>query len=238
MTQDGRTPAGWRILTWNLRGSHRPDLGLVAEVIREHEPDVVALQEIRRGQARGLAGRLGWQHAWARKHHPYTPVAWWTTEGLAIASPHPLRDVVRRSLAPGVSTWTSRHRVVVAATVDGPVGALRVYDTHLAAHHRPDERIAQARRVADLVRAEAPPLAVVAGDLNAAGEAEVLREFHPVGLRDPGGGPTNPSISPRSRLDFVLVPERSRVTEQWESEGGQWWWSISDHVPVVVRFET
>ena len=32
-------------------------------------------------------------------------------------------------------------------------------------------------------------LAVVAGDLNAPGEVEVIREFHPVGLRDPGGGP-------------------------------------------------
>jgi endonuclease/exonuclease/phosphatase family metal-dependent hydrolase len=238
MTADDRAPGSWRILTWNVRGSHRPDLALVADVIREHAPDVLALQEIRRGQAAALARLLGWQHAWARKHHPYTPLAWWTSEGLAIASPHPLRDVVRRSISPGVSTWTFRHRIVVAATLDRPDGSLRLYDTHLAAHRQPDERIAQARRVADLVRAESPPLAVVAGDLNAPGEPEVIREFHPVGLRDPGGGPTNPSISPRSRLDYVLVPERSRVTLQWESAGGEWWWAISDHVPVVVEFTT
>ena len=230
-------PARWRILTWNLRGSHGPDLGLVADVVREHAPDVLALQEIRRGQAAELARRLGWQRTWARKHHPYTPLLWWTSEGLAILSPYPLTAVVRRTISPGVSTWTFRHRIVVAATVDRPGGPLRLYDTHLAAHQQPDERIAQAGRVAALVEAEAPALAVVAGDLNAPGEVEVIREFHPVGLRDPGGGPTMPSIAPRSRLDYVLVPERSRVTHQWESPGGEWWWELSDHVPVVVEFE-
>lgn len=228
----------WRVMTWNLRGSHRPDLGLVAEVIREHTPDVVALQEVRRSQAGALATALGWRHTWARKHHPYTPLAWWLSEGLSIVTPHQLDRVVRRSISPGVSTWTYRHRVVVAATVRRPAGdELRLYDTHLAAHRAPDERIAQAERVAALVRAEAPTLAVVAGDLNAPGEVEVIRPFHPVGLRDPGGGPTNPAIAPRARLDYVLVPEAGRVTHQWEADGGEWWWALSDHVPVVVEFE-
>jgi endonuclease/exonuclease/phosphatase family metal-dependent hydrolase len=227
----------WRILTWNLRGSHGPDLGLIADVIRERAPDVLALQEVRRGQAAALARLLGWQRTWARKHHPYTPLSWWTTEGLAIMSPYPLRDVVRRTISPGVSTWTFRHRIVVAATVVRPGGSLRLYDTHLAAHHQPDERIAQAGRVASLVADEAPALAVVAGDLNAPGEVEVIREFHSVGLRDPGGGPTNPAIMPRQRLDYVLVPEPAKVTSQWESPGGESWWELSDHVPVVVEFE-
>jgi endonuclease/exonuclease/phosphatase family metal-dependent hydrolase len=228
----------WRILTWNLRGAGHPDLELVAGVIREHTPDVVSLQEIRRGQAKQLARLLGWRHAWARKHHPYTPFAWWLSEGLSIMSPHPSSDVHRRSIAPGVSTWSYRHRIVLATTISRGPDRLRLYDTHLAAHRAPDERIAQAGRVAALVSEEAAPLVVVAGDLNAPGEVEVIREFHRVGLRDPGGGPTNPSISPRARLDYVLVSERARVTGQWESPGGEWWWAISDHVPVVVEFTT
>lgn len=228
---------GWRVLTWNLRGSHRPDLGAVAEVVREHAPDVVAVQEIRRAQAAQLSSSLGWQVRWARKHHPYTPLVWWLAEGLAILTPHALSQVVRRTISPGVSTWTYRHRIVLAATVTRGGESLRVYDTHLAAHHRPDERIEQAARVAGFVRDDDAALRVVAGDLNAPGEVEVIREFHTVGLRDPGGGPTNPAIAPRSRLDYVLVPESSRVTHQWESPGGEWWWAISDHVPVVVEFE-
>jgi len=228
----------WRLLTWNVRGAGRPDLATVAEVIRDHAPDAVCIQEIRRGQVAQLASLLGWQHRWARKHHPYTPLAWWLSEGLAIMSPHELTDIHHRTISPGVSTWTYRHRVVLAATVARGADRLRVYDTHLAAHRVPDERIAQAGRVVALVAQEAAPLAVVAGDLNAPGEVEVIREFHPVGLRDPGGGPTNPSIAPRSRLDYVLVPDRSKVTLQWESPGGEWWWAISDHVPVVVEFES
>ncbi len=228
---------GWRLLTWNVRGAGRPDLDSIANVVREHSPDVIAIQEIRRAQAAQLASHLGWHRCWARKHHPYTPLAWWLSEGLAIMSPHPLSAIQRCTISPGVSTWTYRHRIVLAATITRNDDHLRVYDTHLAAHRHPDERIAQAGRVAALVAADAASIAVVAGDLNAPGEAEVIREFHPVGLRDPGGGPTNPSIAPRSRLDYVLVPDRSRVTEQWQSAGGEWWWAISDHVPVVVEFE-
>lgn len=227
----------WRVLTWNLRGSAGPDLAVVADVIASYRPDVVALQEVRRAQAASLATTLGWQHTWARKHHPYTPLAPWLTEGLAIVSPHAVTDVVRRSISPGVSTWTYRHRVALAATVRRGAESLRLYDIHLASG-RPaaDERIAQAARVAALVGAESPAVAVVAGDLNAAGEVEVVRELHVAGVRDPGGGPTNPSIAPRNRLDLVLVPERARVIEQDQPAGGEWWWAISDHIPVLVAF--
>src|SRR3546814_16117462 len=57
-----------RILTWNLQGRERPDLGLVREVIAAATPDVVALQEVQRGQARALARPLGWSVAWRFKH--------------------------------------------------------------------------------------------------------------------------------------------------------------------------
>lgn len=235
MTSDSANP--WRVVTWNVRGSHRPDLDDVADVVRRLAPDVLAIQEIWRSQARDLAGRLGWEHAWARKHHPYTPLVWWRSEGLAILSPGPLRGVVRRSISPGVSTWTYRHRVVLAATVSRAGGTvLRVYDTHLASGPAADERIAQARRVADLVAAESPALAIVAGDLNDAGEPEVVRELHRVGLRDVDGGPTNPAIAPRQRLDHVVVPAGATVTEQYEPPGGDEWAELSDHVPVLVAF--
>ena len=127
---------------------------------------------------------------------------------------------------------------MLAATIHRGADELRVYDTHLASGPAPDERIAQAARVASVVIADSAATRIVMVDLNAPGEVEVIREFHRVGLRDPGGGPTNPSISPRARLDYVLVSERARVTGQWESPGGEWWWAISDHVPVVVEFTT
>lgn len=233
---EGARPT-WRVLTWNVRGSQRPSVGDLADVVRRYAPDVVAVQEIWRSQARELAHVLGWHHVWARKHHPYSPLVWWRTEGLAILSPHALSAPTHRTISTGASTWTYRHRIVLAATAArGDAEQLRVYDTHLASDRAADERIAQVRRVADLVAAEGATWRVVAGDLNDEGEPEVVRELHRVGLRDVEGGSTNPAIAPRQRLDHVVVPAGSVVVEQHEPDGGEEWAELSDHVPVLVSF--
>jgi endonuclease/exonuclease/phosphatase family metal-dependent hydrolase len=225
----------WRVLTWNILGSHRPNLDVISEVIVGYAPDVVAVQEIRRRQAHALARRLGWTIVWTRKHYPYTPLLWWRAEGLAAMSPHAVSELVTISISPGVSTWTHRHRVAMAATltrgVDGEV--LRIVNTHLASHD-PDERIAQARRVVALIGDRRP--AVVAGDLNAADEVEVIREFGVAGLVDPGGDYSNPSIAPRQRLDYVLIPESASVTSRLVPTGGEPWQQLSDHLPVLLEF--
>jgi endonuclease/exonuclease/phosphatase family metal-dependent hydrolase len=132
-----------------------------------------------------------------------------------------------------------RHRVLLAVTVTRDDAALRVYDTHLSSTDT-DERIAQARRITDVVVQELPPVAVVAGDLNTHPNdlVEIVREFHPAGLRDPGGDSSNPAIAPYQRLDMVLVPDDAVVTDRHTPEGGERWAAISDHVPVLVEFET
>ena len=228
--------AVWRVVTWNVRGSAHPHLATVAERITALQPDVVALQEIQHRQARRLAAHLGWRVCWTRKHYPYTPVAWWLAEGLAILTPHALGDEWRQTISPGVSTWTFRHRVLLAATISREPDRIRVYDTHLAAHRAADERVAQARRVAQRVAADAAPLRLVAGDLNSADEPEVIGELQAVGLTDPGGDPTHPSIAPRRRIDYVLVPEDALVDERLVPAGGEQWATLSDHLPAAVEF--
>ena len=215
MTDDPSDAPPWRILTWNVHGAAGPDLEAIAEVLRGLHPDAVSLQELRRRQASTLAGLLGWQHHWTRKHYSYSPALWWRAEGLAILTPHALRESRQRSITPDVSTWTHRHRVAVAATIERPGrDRIRLYDTHLASHDAADERITQARRLADMVLEESAAAPVVAGDLNADGEVEVIRELHRAGVRDPGGGPTHPSICPKHRFDFVLVPETATVLDR------------------------
>lgn len=235
---DLRPMTTWRVMTWNILGAHDPDLGGIAAVVREHEPDAVALQEVRRSQARRLAHRVGWHVVWTRKHYPYTPLVWWRAEGLAIISPWGLSSTLRTSISPGVSTWIYKHRVLLAATVTRRDGDLRLFVTHLASHD-PDERIAQARRVADRVRAGTKRPCVVAGDLNTTDdtEIEVLREFRAVGLFDHGGTVTNPSVAPYQRLDYVLVPEGARGQSTVTPAGGDDWNALSDHLPVTVEFE-
>jgi endonuclease/exonuclease/phosphatase family metal-dependent hydrolase len=235
MTAAHRTT--WRVVTWNVRGSAGPDLARLADVIAGYAPDLVAVQEIQRRQVRRLGALLDWRYCWTRKHFPFSPLLWWTAEGLAILTPHSLGGIWRQTISPGVSTWTFRHRVLLAATVSRRGNQIRVYDTHLAAGRAPNERIAQARRVAQRVAADDAQLRIVAGDLNAAGEPEVIREFHPVGLSDPGGDATHPSAAPRRRLDYVLVPEGARVVDRSVPHGGGEWTELSDHLPLVIEFD-
>ena len=223
----------WRVLTWNILGARRPNLDVIAEVIASYSPDIVALQEVQRHQAGGLARRLGWPVLWTRKHYPYTPLVWRRAEGLALMTPCSLADTVTASISPGVSTWIYLHRVAMAATVKRDGEAIRVANTHLASHSA-DERIAQARRVAALVGVGRP--AVVAGDFNSVDEAEVIREFRAVDVVDPGGDYSNPSIAPNQRLDYVLVPETATVTDRLTPQGGAQWDALSDHLPVLVEF--
>lgn len=226
----------WRVLTWNILGSRRPHLDVMSEVILGYAPDVVAMQEVQRRQARVLARRLGWRVVWTRKHYPYSPLVWWRAEGLAMMTPHNVSELVSVSISSGVSTWTYRHRVAMAATVTRKTdhAALRLVNTHLASHDA-DQRIAQARRVVALVGNRRP--AVVAGDLNSVDELEVIREFGVAGLVDPGGDYSNPSITPRQRLDYVLIPESATVTARTTPDGGEQWHQLSDHLPVLVEFE-
>jgi len=226
-------------VTWNLHGAAHPNLELVAEVLEGYAPDVVCAQEVRRHQAKRLAHRLGWQHRWAHKHDPYSKLVWWRSEGIAVLTPHPTTHVVRTVISRGARSWSYRRRVLLAVTVTRPDAALRVYDTHLASDGEPDERIAQARRVAEGVLHDAAPVAIVAGDLNVGSdqEVEVLRALRAAGLRDVEGDSTSPSTVPQQRLDRVLVPTHATVLDQHTPDGGEQWARISDHLPVMVEFE-
>ncbi|MFT3854018.1 MAG: endonuclease/exonuclease/phosphatase family protein [Ilumatobacteraceae bacterium] len=219
-------------MTWNLHGAARPNVGLVAHVIERATPDVVALQEVRRGQAARLAGRLGWQHEWVFKHNGYWPL-WWRAEGLAILSPSPLDDVLRACLSVGASRRSHRRRVAIAATVRRDGDALHVVDTHLATGSR-DERVAQATRLLAAIVDGVTPL-VVAGDLNAPNEVEVIQAFAPVGLVDPGGDDTSPADAPMQRIDYVLVPADAEILDRRTPAGGPEWAALSDHLPTLVE---
>ena len=224
----------WRVLTWNIQGAVHTDLDAITTVINGLAPDVVAMQEVRHPQARGLAQRLGWRVLWTRKHHPYSPIIWWRSEGLALLTAHVLSEAVSASISPGVSTWTYRHRVVMAATVSRGDDRLRVANMHLATQS-PDERIAQARRVLPIIGERRP--AVAAGDFNAVDEVEVIREFGALDLVDPGGDASNPSIAPHQRLDYILVPSSATATARLTPQCGEPWQALSDHLPVLVEFE-
>lgn len=238
----------WTVVTWNLRGSADPPLGAVSDTVREIAPDVLVLQEVRRHQARRLASRLGWTSTWHRKHHPYSPFAWWTTEGMAVLTPHRLTEASSTSLTPGATTWNYRHRVAVQALISRTDGsAYRVLDLHLASDaDGADARSDQAHRALRWIAAAGPAPIVIAGDFNDHADVEVVAALcdgvrHDAWTvaadRSPGDGATCPTDVPTQRLDHVLVPAEATVVRAHVPLGGTPWTTISDHLPLVVTFE-
>lgn len=234
MGADGGTV---RLLTWNVQGRARPDLGALAAELEAAAAHVVVLQEVQRRQARHLAGALGLQVAWRFKHWPVVL----RPEGLAILAPKRLRDVERIVLASGWRFWSSRRRVALAATTDG----LRVVDVHLGSGVDEDERARQASLVAD--RGD-----VVAGDLNTYPGSPTTDVLRRAGLRDAwaevgdGPGHTNwrrrdRTEPPVQRLDYVMVRDGWRVVGAHvpgtDAPGFERWGRLSDHLPVTVTLE-
>jgi endonuclease/exonuclease/phosphatase family metal-dependent hydrolase len=211
-------------------------------------PDVLVLQEVRRHQARRLARNLGWHRTWRRKHHPYSPFVWWTTEGMALLTPHRLGEAASTSLTPGASTWNYRHRVAVGALVSRPDGsAYRVIDLHLASDDDGgDARVDQAGRALAWLSATGTAPIVIAGDFNDHADVEVVTvlcdgvrhdAWTAAAARSPGDGATCPTDVPVKRLDHVLVPTSATVVHAEVPVGGEPWTTISDHLPLTVVFE-
>lgn len=241
MRSDSGANDTWRVTTWNLLGSADPDAGAIAARLADLDADVVALQEVRRGQAHRIAKNLRWGVVWRRKHYPYSPLVWWRAEGLAVLSRHHMSDVRRDTLSRREPIWIYRHRVMVSVRVHRGTSALRVHDLHLASDDA-DARVAQAVRAVDAARAYAhrtgtsgAPV-VVCGDLNAADEPAVLGALGALGVRDPGGAHSEPADAPRQRLDYVLVPEHARAATSSTPPGGPDWRQLSDHLPVTATF--
>lgn len=228
--------SAWTVTTWNLQGSRGVDGAAVGNVVREHAPDVVAVQEIRRRDAHRLAAALDMRVDWALKHFPFTWLMWWRAEGMAILTPHELAAPgsteisVRRSLR-----WDWRRRIAQWACIRRGDDALFVVNIHLSPHALGAERLAEAQRVAEIVAEHSGDQPVViAGDFNDDTDPAVIDALPAV--EHVAAGFTNPSSAPAQALDHVLVPEESIDVDVRVPPGGPTWAALSDHVPVTVRF--
>lgn len=237
-----------RILTWNIQGRERPDLAEVVAAIAAFRPDVVALQEVQRRQARAIAARLGWTVAWRFKHWSLVV----RPEGLGVLVPGPTVDVATVHLARRFRFWSWRRRIAVRASVGGPDGPLTVVATHLGAGVGDVERARQAGRTVDAVAGGSSGVvgACVVGDLNTHPGSPVLAAYEVAGFRDawaevrsaePGATNWRPGPrdgAPTQRLDYVLVSDSLAVLSaevpSTGEPGARRWGELSDHLPVVV----
>jgi endonuclease/exonuclease/phosphatase family metal-dependent hydrolase len=230
-----------RLITWNLHGSAKPRIDAVVELLQAHEPDVLALQEVRSGQARRIAGLLRWRRsAWSLKHNAWWPL-WWRGEGLAVLSRHKLAVHPTVVLTPGVSKRSYERRILVPAEVvlDDDQRVLLI-DAHLSSGGTEEARRSEQAEHLLRLLPESPP-SVVAGDLNADPDRAPIRILVDAGLVDAwaaaGSGPghTIPANAPRRRIDYVLAgPGVSVVEAAVLDDLGPAMAGLSDHRPVLA----
>ena len=131
------------------------------------DADILLLQEVvhRDGEAEELedvlARRLGRHAAFAREFQ----LAPGLTEGLAILSRYPIRDIEVLPLAEYDCIFNSRHRIALAVTADTPVGPVRVYNVHLDNRLNAGDRVRQVKTAVESA-ARYSGSALIGGDFN------------------------------------------------------------------------
>jgi endonuclease/exonuclease/phosphatase family metal-dependent hydrolase len=217
------------------------DLGRTASVIDETGADVVCLQEVDRhwgarsgfgDQPAWLAGRLGLHAAYGANVDldPAAPGAPRRQYGMATLSAFPIRHSVHTLLVRPLG-GEQRGLLDVSLDVDGHL--LRVLNTHLE-YGSQVERLEQAAAIADAVR-NGPAPVVMLGDLNASPSSPEVARLSDVmsdawAMGGVGSGFTFDAVSPRRRIDYVMVGDGVAVG----------WAHVlptthaSDHRPVVV----
>jgi endonuclease/exonuclease/phosphatase family metal-dependent hydrolase len=220
-----------RVMTWNIHGAFgrnpRFDLDRVIALIKSHDPDVIALQEIdsRRPRAEGavepfvaLKAALGTHgidaKAIAAKDGDY---------GQALISRWPILNAEIHD----ISYQEREPRRAIRCEIHAPSGTVRVVATHLGLSIR--ERRGQAQTLLGLV-GEDDMTSVVLGDFNdwlwVGSVRKVLAGQLPARSRQR----TFPSFFPLLRLDRVycrpvsaLMSTRTDLTARL----------LSDHLPVI-----
>jgi endonuclease/exonuclease/phosphatase family metal-dependent hydrolase len=148
-------------------------MALVADAIRDLQPDVVGLQEVREApgmpnQAELLAAATSYQYAFA------PAVAFGGGhEGLAILARHPIAEHAALELPHAEAT---ERRILLSARLTTVAGELWVHTTHLnyrLAHGRQREDQVLAIDAAVSARAGGPQ--IVMGDFNARPESDEIR---------------------------------------------------------------
>ena len=239
-----------RIVTYNVHrcvgNDRRLDVGRVAAVLAELNPDIVALQELDVGRAR--TGHVDQAHEIARRlemSHHFHPALQVEEEryGDAILTSYPERLVKTGPLPgyPRIRALEPRGAVWVEVDVDGR--ALQIINTHLGLV--PREQQIQAAHLAGpawLEHADCAWPAILLGDFNATASSVVYRtltaHLQPARRLARKKTPTStfPSPLPVLRIDHLFVSPGVEVQHVF-APFDPLTRVASDHLPLVMDFE-
>jgi endonuclease/exonuclease/phosphatase family metal-dependent hydrolase len=238
-----RGPQTLRILTYNIHHGEgvdgRLDLERIANLINEHQPDLVALQEVDRGVARTQGrdlpaelSRLTGLHVAFSKNIDHQGGEY----GNAILSRQPIVTTTNRHFR---MLRDGEQRGLLAATVEVHGEALVFMATHLDFRPDPAERLSNVAEIKAAAARHPEQLVIVAGDFNDHPDGAVHRAMKETFTdawerRGQGSGFTYSSTAPKSRIDYVYV----RPANGWEVTRAEVLASqASDHLPLLVELE-
>jgi len=230
-------------MSWNLQGSQRPNVDKVAGKIQQFQPDVIAIQEIQKHQARSLSRRLGWSYVWAFKHNGYGPLLPRRAEGMAIMSRLPLSNTGETTLTSEYGHFTYRRRIAMWADINLNAQAITLVNTHLASDDIGNEGSNQARTLRTLIDGwQQQRHVLIAGDFNDHQRPDIVEILNGEQNHNAWNyaqsrsrnGLTNPTKNPYQRLDHILVPRTSAIEYVEVPDTNNDWANLSDHLPVIA----
>lgn len=226
-----------RVMSFNVHKGFdtrgRLDLESLAEVIEAERPDVVALQEVSRGQmADGCVDMASWLSRRLGVPCVYAPsgARLW---GQAVLTGLPVLRAEHHLLPPfDLPTARSYGDLDLDAGWGEP---LRLINTHYSAALGTENQLAHSRALAPVLAAGDGRRTVLAGDLNATPLSAPVRTLVDVGLVDSvdeagiSPGYTAPAINPTVRIDYVLHTDDLAAEDVTIRPT-----LVSDHFPVVT----
>ena len=233
-----------RVLCYNIHHANPPskpgiiDLEAIAEVIRQNNPDLVALQEVdvntkRSGitsnQAADLAKLSGLPYYFFAKAIDYDGGAY----GVAILSKYPMEEMENTPLPTAEGTG-GEYRTLATAIIKLPQGKKIVFaNTHLDAQRSDTNRLLQIKKIVEILQHETLPV-VIAGDFNATPSTRIINQLDQYFTRSciTNCGFTIPVNIPSNTIDFIAykpfnlfkIKEHKVIDEKY----------ASDHLPVMA----
>jgi endonuclease/exonuclease/phosphatase family metal-dependent hydrolase len=195
-----------RVLVYNIKHGegldHQLDLERVAQLIRQHDPDVVTLQEVDRGCGRtGSVDQAKWLGEACGMHPAFGAFMDYDggEYGMAVLSRSPIIDVENIRLPDG-----SEPRTALAVRVSSSVGEVIVCGIHF--YRTEAERMAQAEVVSEHFRESEIPV-LLAGDFNSQPGGPVMERLAETWeiLPKQGAQFTFPADEPDREIDYCLV---------------------------------
>jgi endonuclease/exonuclease/phosphatase family metal-dependent hydrolase len=196
-----------RILSYNVRHGEgldgKIDLARIARVVRDLNPDLVALQEI--DKATGRTGGVDQMKEFGNltdMHYAFGSFMDYSggEYGMGILSRGPIREAVNHVLPPG---YEPRSALAVRVALGNAGREMLFVGAHL--FETAEERLAQAAKLAELFKDEMAPV-ILAGDFNSepdSGVIALLKRYWEV--PDKGDDHlTWPSDNPEVEIDYIM----------------------------------